>query len=74
MKKEDILKEIILELKNPSDFSLNFITSRNGIQCYFSQKSLALFYNFSNIEYQNNNDYCRATCKFKSNQVTSFLL
>lgn len=58
MKKEDILKEIILELKNPSDFSLNFITSRNGIQCYFSQKSLALFYNFSNIEYQNNNDYC----------------
>jgi hypothetical protein len=37
MKKEDILKEIILELKNPSDFSLNFITSRNGIQCYFSQ-------------------------------------
>lgn len=54
---KDILTDLINELGNFEDFGFNFMTSKNGIQCGFTPKSLKLFYQLSEIIHANNKEF-----------------
>jgi len=66
MKIIDILTELIHELGNFKDFGFNFMTSKNGVQCGFTPKSLKLFNQLSEIIHANDKD-------FKSIELDKFM-
>ncbi|WP_324172024.1 hypothetical protein [Sulfurimonas sp.] len=57
MKIKDMLIELISELGNFNDFGFNFMTSKSGIQCGFTPKSIALFYKLSETIHINDPDF-----------------
>ena len=54
---KDILADLIYELGNFEDFRFNFMTSKNGIQCGLTPKSLKLFYQLSETIHANDKEF-----------------